>query len=159
MLQTLLGDDYQQLRGAVPTRSVGVAVIDSGIAPGPDFGDRITAFYDFTQGDIRAAAPSDGYGHGTHVAGLAASKYVGVDPSARLIGLKVLDGDGQGSSDAVLRAIEFAIVNKDAARHSGAEPLAGPSHLRAGGDRPDGAGGGKRRARAWWWWCRPATSA
>ncbi len=31
---------------------VGVAVIDSGIAPSPDFGNRITAFYDFTQGGI-----------------------------------------------------------------------------------------------------------
>src|SRR5207244_6594062 len=73
----------------------------------------ITAFYDFTQGDVRAAAPSDAYGHGTHVAGLAASRYVGVNPNARLIGLKVLNGRGQGSSDMVLRAIEFAIVNRD----------------------------------------------
>ena len=82
--------------------------------PGLDFGTRITAFYDFTHGDIRAAAPSDGYGHGTHVAGLAASTYVGVAPSARLIGLKVLNAQGQGSTDDVIRAIEFAIVNKDA---------------------------------------------
>ena len=29
---------------------VGVAIIDSGIAPSADFGGRITAFYDFTQG-------------------------------------------------------------------------------------------------------------
>ena len=29
---------------------VGVAVIDSGIEPGPDFGDRINGFYDFTEG-------------------------------------------------------------------------------------------------------------
>src|SRR5258706_3628779 len=43
--------------------SVGLAIIDSGIEPGLDFGDRITYFYDFTQGDIRAVAPSDGYGH------------------------------------------------------------------------------------------------
>src|SRR5206468_12006529 len=112
MLQTLLGDDYEQIRQQVSTNSLGIAIIDSGIEPGPDFGDRITAFYDFTQGDVRAAAPSDEYGHGTHVAGLAASRYVGVDPSARLIGLKVLNGQGQGSADAVLRAIEFAVVNK-----------------------------------------------
>ena len=29
---------------------IGVAVIDSGVEPGPEFGDRIVAFYDFTQG-------------------------------------------------------------------------------------------------------------
>jgi serine protease AprX len=94
--------------------SIGIAVIDSGIAPGLDFGTRITAFYDFTQGDIRVAMPSDGYGHGTHVAGLAAGTFVGVAPMARLIGLKVLGAQGQGSTDHVIRAIEFAIVNKAA---------------------------------------------
>jgi len=113
MLQTLLGDNYEQIRSQPSTRSIGIAIIDSGIEPGPDFGDRITAFYDFTQGDVRAAAPSDQYGHGSHVAGLAASRYVGVDPSARLVGLKVLDGQGRGSADSVLRAVEFAVVNKD----------------------------------------------
>jgi serine protease AprX len=92
---------------------VGVAIIDSGIQPGPDFGSRITAFYDFTHGDIRPATPSDEYGHGTHVAGLAGGTYVGIAPSARLIGLKVLDGQGQGTTDNVIRAIEFAIANKN----------------------------------------------
>ena len=94
--------------------SVGVAIIDSGIQSGLDFGSRITAFYDFTHGDIRVAAPTDEYGHGTHVAGLAAGTFVGVATSARLIGLKVLDGQGQGTTDNVIRAIEFAIVNKNA---------------------------------------------
>ena len=91
---------------------VGVAVVDSGIEPGTDFDNRISAFYDFTQGDIRAVAPNDGYGHGTHVAGLIASEFVGVAPNARLIGLKVLDSNGQGTTDNVVRAIEFAIANK-----------------------------------------------
>src|SRR4051812_25955827 len=46
---------------------VGVAVIDSGIAPSSEFDNRIAGFYDFTSNG-EAAAPSDGYGHGTHVA-------------------------------------------------------------------------------------------
>jgi serine protease AprX len=91
---------------------IGVAVIDSGIEPGTDFDDRITAFYDFTNGDIRAVAPHDDYGHGTHVAGLIGSEFVGVAPYARLIGLKVLNSRGQGTTDNVVRAIEFAIANR-----------------------------------------------
>jgi hypothetical protein len=60
----------------MPGYGIGVAVIDSGIEPGTDFDDRITAFYDFTAGDIRAVAPHDEYGHGTHVAGLIGSQFV-----------------------------------------------------------------------------------
>jgi subtilisin family serine protease len=91
---------------------IGVAVIDSGIEPGVDFDSRITAFYDFTRGGIKAVAPHDDYGHGTHVAGLVGSEYVGVAPYVRLIGLKVLDHKGQGTTDNVVRAIEFAVANR-----------------------------------------------
>lgn len=106
-------DSGNQQRGHTDgSDSVGVAVIDSGIEAGPDFDDRITAFYDFTQGDIRVTAPSDEYGHGTHIAGLIGSSYVGVNPNARLIGLKVLNARGRGTTGNVLRAIEFAIANR-----------------------------------------------
>ena len=104
---------YYTSDAAAPAPSIGIAIIDSGIQAGLDFDSRISAFYDFTHGDIRVSAPADEYGHGSHVAGLAAGTYVGVAPTARLIGLKVLDGNGQGTTDNVIRAIEFAIANKD----------------------------------------------
>jgi serine protease AprX len=94
---------------------VGIAIIDSGIAPSSSvFGNRITAFYDFTTGTPRATAPFDPYGHGTHVAGLAAggpfwATYAGVATSANLIGLRVLDDRGQGYTSNVIAAIEFAV--------------------------------------------------
>ena len=44
----------------------------------------------------------------------ARSRATGVAPTARLIGLKVLNAQGQGTTDNVIRAIEFAIVNKTA---------------------------------------------
>ena len=94
--------------------SIGIGVIDSGIAPGPEFENRISAFYDFTNGDVRATNPTDEYGHGSHVAGLIAGRNVGIAPGARLVGLKVLDNNGMGSASDVLRAIEFAIANKAA---------------------------------------------
>jgi serine protease AprX len=107
--------DYASLEAYAQTgggTGVGVAVVDSGIEPGTDFGNRIAAFYDFTYGDIRAVTAMDPYGHGTHVAGLIASDFVGIAPNARLIGLRVLDEKGQGDTANVVRAIEFAIANK-----------------------------------------------
>ena len=100
-------------------RGIGVAVIDSGISPLPEFGSRIRAFYDFTRGGISTRAYDD-YGHGTHVAGLIAGgvaggadlSNVGVAPKVSLIGLKVLDGKGAGYTSDVIRAIEFAITNR-----------------------------------------------
>src|SRR4051812_21563378 len=101
---------------------IGIAIIDSGIAPIPDLVSRITAFYDFTNGqNAVASAPVDGYGHGTHVAGLAAGdgtlsngQFAGVAPDARLIGLRVLDNSGAGSTSDVIAAVEFATANKAA---------------------------------------------
>jgi serine protease AprX len=93
---------------------IGIGVIDSGIVPGPEFEDRISAFYDFTHDDIRSTSPTDEYGHGTHVAGLIAGRNVGVAPGARLVGFKVLDVNGKGATSNVLRAIEFATANKTA---------------------------------------------
>jgi serine protease AprX len=97
---------------------IGVAIIDSGIAPSSDFNGRITGFYDFTRGGV-PTDPFDDYGHGTHIAGLigssgAASNYEfqGIAPSVRLVGLKVLDATGQGKTSDVIKAIEFVIANK-----------------------------------------------
>src|SRR5207253_8203910 len=117
-LRALLGVANDAHRGA----GVGIAVIDSGIAPVADLADRITAFYDFTNGQGGVpTTPVDGYGHGTHVAGLAAGsglmsngQYEGVAPDAHLIGLRVLDDSGSGSTSDVLAAVEFAIANKAA---------------------------------------------
>src|SRR4051812_17013420 len=101
---------------------IGVGIIDSGIAPVPDLWGRIAGFYDFTNGQPGTASfPIDGYGHGTHVAGLVAGsgmmsngQYTGVAPNARLIGLRVLNNQGSGSTSDVIAAINFATTNKNA---------------------------------------------
>jgi serine protease AprX len=106
-----LGLPIQGLTG----NGVGVAVIDSGLLQNGDFSG--VTFYDFTNSLIRTSY--DDYGHGTHVSGLIASKgsvsqggYTGIAPRARLISLKVLDANGQGSTSTVIDAIEFAVLNR-----------------------------------------------
>ncbi|HEY2907564.1 MAG TPA: S8 family serine peptidase [Vicinamibacterales bacterium] len=97
--------------------TVGVAVVDSGIAPTVDFANRIAGFYDFTRGGI-PVVPSDAFGHGTHVAGLiggggsqAAKQFQGIAPDVRFVGFKVLDKTGTGNTSDVIKAIEYIVAN------------------------------------------------
>ncbi len=57
--------------------------------------------------------------HGTHIAGAAmgtggsAQTYRGVAPGAGLIDVRVLDEKGEGTSESLIRGIEWCIANKD----------------------------------------------
>ncbi len=101
-------------------QGVGVAIVDSGIEPSPDFTGRLVGFFDFRDGAARSASPFDDYGHGTHIAGLIGGtgqlsgfEYQGVAPAVRLVGVKVLDDTGRGYTSDVVRALEFLTANKD----------------------------------------------
>lgn len=65
VLRQTLGVDDTSWTG----RGIGVAVIDSGLEMSAEFQNRVTAFYDFTNGGTVAKTPLDDYGHGTHIAG------------------------------------------------------------------------------------------
>ena len=93
-----------------------ICVLDSGIAPHPDLKDRIIAFKDCVDGKTE---PYDDNGHGTHCAGICAGdgkssggKNVGVAPEANIVGVKVLDQFGYGSTSQILRGIQWAITHK-----------------------------------------------
>lgn len=95
---------------------VGIAVIDTGIAPHPDFGDRIVAFQDLVNGQ---SEPYDDRGHGTHVAGIAAGNgaasngcYAGAAPEASLVGIKVMDSQGSGQLSTIIAGVQWAVDNK-----------------------------------------------
>jgi serine protease AprX len=102
-------------------RGVTVAVIDSGLEMSAEFQGRVKAFYDFTGGKTQAAQPFDDYGHGTHVAGTIAGSgalssnkaYHGLAPNVQLVVLKVLDASGAGYTSDVVRALDFAVANKN----------------------------------------------
>ncbi|MBI2251851.1 MAG: S8 family serine peptidase [Armatimonadetes bacterium] len=96
---------------------VGVAVIDSGIAPHPDLKEQIAAFVDLVNG---GTMPYDDGGHGTLVAGciagsgaLSQGKYKGVAPKANLIGIKVFDEKGEAAGDRIINAFKWAIEHKE----------------------------------------------
>lgn len=96
-------------------KGVGVAILDTGIYPHRDFGNRICAFSDFIS---HKQAPYDDNGHGTHVAGIlcgdgtaSGGKYKGVAPGSKIIGLKVLDRFGNGNKEDVLRAFDWISEN------------------------------------------------
>jgi serine protease AprX len=125
-LRTTLGltpGGQANLGAGVNGSSVTIAIIDSGIVPSSDFGNRIKGFYDFTHlnsdGTPSTPAPYDDLGHGTHVAGLIASAgappsymFQGVAPNASLVVAKVLDNQGASTTSTVIAAIEFVVRNQ-----------------------------------------------
>jgi serine protease AprX len=66
-----------------------------------------------------ASGPGDGYGHGTHVAGIinghdSDGEYLGIAPSATLISVKVADDNGVAYESDLLRGLDWVFLNKDA---------------------------------------------
>jgi serine protease AprX len=99
---------------------VGVAIIDSGVTRTHDDlnGNRVVQFVDFVDYQTQ---PHDGYGHGTHVAGIIAGSGFdsdgarrGIAPGAHLIVLKALDEHGDGFISSAIAAIDYAIEQRAA---------------------------------------------
>lgn len=105
-------------------KPIGLAIVDSGIQtnhrmflePNANGGfvSRVVYSEDFT-GEGRTDDP---YGHGTHVAGIAAGNgalasgaYRGIAPSVHLVNLRVLNANGIGTTASVLQALEWLLVH------------------------------------------------
>ncbi|RAS82032.1 S8 family peptidase [Priestia endophytica] len=93
---------------------INVAVLDTGVYPHVDLDGRIIAFKDVINNRTK---PYDDNGHGTHCAGDVAGngqvsngRYKGPAPKANIIGVKVLDREGNGSLESVMRGIEWCIL-------------------------------------------------
>ena len=63
----------------------------------------------------------DGYGHGTHVAGIVWNNFtdyatgvtMGIAPNANVLSVRVLGNDGYGTYEAVIKGIQYVVENKD----------------------------------------------
>ncbi|HSP06305.1 MAG TPA: S8 family serine peptidase, partial [Acidobacteriota bacterium] len=127
-------DAYKRVRAQqAQTLSTGagvvVAVIDTGVDyRHPALADHIlrdsknrVVGYDFVQNDRDPMDSTNGLdddhdglidegaGHGTHVSGIIRL----VAPGAKIMPLRVLNSDGVGTSDAVARAIEYAVEYRE----------------------------------------------
>jgi serine protease AprX len=100
-----------------------IAVLDTGIDAGHQDLDegKVLAFADCTEPlPCNPAAPFDGEGHGTHVAATAAGegdalpdrRYRGVAPAAALVGVRVLDSQGFGSSSEFIAGLQWVVANR-----------------------------------------------
>src|SRR2546430_10205319 len=101
--------------------AIGIAILDSGIDINhTSFLDRskncrVIVSRDFT-GEGRIDDP---YGHGTHVASIAAGngrisnfQYAGIATNANLINLRVLGATGSGTVSALLSALDWVLTNR-----------------------------------------------
>ncbi|MFI8894221.1 S8 family peptidase [Streptomyces paradoxus] len=91
---------------------VTVYVIDTGVRiTHQDLGGRAAHGYDAVDGDNNA---SDGNGHGTHVATTVAGSTYGVAKKAKIVGVRVLNNSGSGTTAGVIAGIDWVTKN-----HSG----------------------------------------
>ncbi|MBD0843351.1 MULTISPECIES: S8 family peptidase [unclassified Streptomyces] len=84
-------------------------VIDTGVRISHgDFGGRASYGYDAVDNDNTA---QDGHGHGTHVAGTVAGGSYGVAKKARIVGVRVLNNSGSGTTAQVVAGIDWVARN------------------------------------------------
>jgi len=103
--------EWNLARVGAPTSAPGVlvAVVDTGVdATHPTLTGRVLPAIDLVGG-----GEGDPNGHGTHVAGTVAGAdagcgSIGVAPDARILPVRVLDADGEGTADVVAEGIRRA---------------------------------------------------
>ncbi|WP_328968405.1 S8 family peptidase [Streptomyces sp. NBC_00239] len=95
-------------------KGVKIAVLDTGVdAAHADLAGQVLAEKNFSS----SADAKDRFGHGTHVASIAAGTgaasggtYKGVAPGAKLLNAKVLDDNGSGDDSGILAGMEWAVA-------------------------------------------------
>ena len=109
---------------------IDVAVIDSGVAPRPEFQGRLVNGADLSFGSGDVPDGFDQFGHGTHMAGIIAGRdaavssdpetirrsakrnFVGIAPGARIVNVKVAAPDGAVDVSQVIAGINWVVTHR-----------------------------------------------
>jgi subtilisin family serine protease len=92
-----------------PGTGVHAYILDTGVrTTHQDLAGRATHGWDFVDDDADA---SDCHGHGTHVAGTVAGTAYGVAKEARIVGVRVLDCSGSGTTARVIAGVNWVTEN------------------------------------------------
>ena len=95
-----------QVHATITGANVRVAVLDTGVdASHTALADRLLPGLDFVDGGVPAEAQGLAFGHGTHVAGLVAL----AAPGAKIVPLRVMDGDGRTNAWVLAEALLYAV--------------------------------------------------
>jgi serine protease AprX len=100
------------------TKAATIAIVDSGIQPNRadfSYGARVVANVNLSRLSGNTVG-TDGRGHGTFVAGLAAGSaygYAGAAPNADIVSLDVMDDQGMALTSDVIAACNWILQNKD----------------------------------------------
>ena len=96
-------------------KGVTVAVLDTGLAPHPDFKSRVVGWRDCI---YRKEKCYDDNGHGTHVAGILGGSgqmsggiLSGIAPLCRFVIVKVLDQKGEANVASILAGLKWVEMN------------------------------------------------
>ncbi|GAB3653451.1 hypothetical protein GCM10027596_03890 [Nocardioides korecus] len=123
-----IGAQAAWARGATG-KDVTVALIDTGVVgvPGLDKDDKVTDGPDLSfESQSDGTRYLDGFGHGTHLAGIIAGEddgfdprkpqgdqFAGVAPDAKLLNMKVATGDGGADVTQVIAALDWVVEHRD----------------------------------------------
>lgn len=114
----------------VTGRGIDVAVIDTGVAPVPGLNaaGKVINGPDLSfESQLASTRYLDGYGHGTHMAGIIAGRdaavsagnendddyFVGMAPDARIVNMKVATADGGADVSQVIAAIDWVVQHRN----------------------------------------------
>jgi serine protease AprX len=131
LVSTLGAKDLHKLKAAngdpLTGKGIGVALIDSGVAPVQGLNDP-TRILNGPDLSFESQNPStrylDTFGHGTHMASIIAGKdtsttddnlssYSGVAPDAKLISLKVATNDGATDVSQVIAGLDWTVAHRN----------------------------------------------
>ncbi len=88
-----------------------VYVLDSGISPHPEFGDRLKSGADFVRDGF---GTNDCNGHGTHVAGTIGGANVGIASGVTLVSVRVLNCEGATLPSTKVEAMDWIVAHHPA---------------------------------------------